>query len=128
MENLTEYISLNLHETPNYKTPYVLMAFYQVNSTSFEITGEKAFGIIQSFLAANSLSLSDVTILYYFRTFNRGDELSEWIFDSYLDNYIGNRIVPVSFLDVPKEVKELHDIMLSLIAEGVHKYSKEVFV
>jgi hypothetical protein len=128
MENLTEYISLKLHEVPEYKTPYILMAFYPVGASSFDVTGEKAFGIIQPFLAANALTFEDVTILYYFSTSNRGDELNEWVFDSYLGKYIGNRIVPISFLEVSKDVKDLHDVILSGIAENVVQVSGEVYV
>ena len=117
MENITEYISLKLHEVSEYKTPYVLMAFYPVHASSHEMTGEKAFGIIQPFLAANELTLEDVTILYYFNTHNRGDELNEWVFDSYLDRYIGNRIVPISFLNVSEELQKLHEVMLSTISK-----------
>lgn len=124
-ETEEEMIELKLHQVTDYKTSHILTILYP-KTVSFH--GKQLWELIQQFLFANKLTISDVTIFYYYdSTINKLNEIHELIFDHYLDKYVGDRIEILLAKDSPHSVRDIHKkIMEELLNRGT--LSKEEII
>lgn len=117
MSTVMEVISLKLHKVQQNNTPYVITLYYPAMPSSVSFEGLEMFNIIQSLVQSNSISLKDVTILYYFGDKNRIEEINECVFDVYESRYIGHRILIKTLAEMSNSVYELHRNMIREIED-----------
>lgn len=112
-ENLEEIVDVSLHSVENFKTSYVMTIYYP-RVVSFHNASEM-WEVIQKILTSNNLDISNVTIFYYYDESYSTNEVYEWVFDHYLERFVGDRIEFTPVEGLPEQVKLIHENMLNKI-------------
>lgn len=112
-ENLEEIVDVTLHSVENYKTSYVMTVYYP-RVVSFHNASEM-WEVIRKILTSNDLELSNVTIFYYYDDSYSTNDVYEWIFDHYLERFVGDRIEFTPVEELPEQVKFIHENMINKI-------------
>ncbi|MGG1021150.1 hypothetical protein G3M81_22835 [Bacillus paralicheniformis] len=113
--NPQEIVDIKLYPVKDFITPYVLTVYYK-EAPVFE-EGDQVWSVIRSILNSNQLDMSNVTILYYYDGINTLNEVHQWIFDVYLDKYVGDTIDIIPIDNLSEEVKSIHSLMMKKLSD-----------
>lgn len=114
MDIPSEVFGISLYSVYDHKTPFVITLYYKDNSL-LSTTLERAYSPIKTLVMCNDLSLDDVTIYYYPFQSSGLEDLYELVFDTYLNKYVGDRVLIAPFANVSKCIRDIHRDMVKKI-------------
>lgn len=112
-ENIEEIVDVTLHAVSGFKTANVITVYYP-KVVSFD-SASQMWELIQNVLKSNNLTLSDVSVFYYGEGSYSQDQIYEWIFDHYLNHFVGDRIEFIHIADLSEDIKTIHKKMCKKI-------------